>query len=158
MRDCKGRFAPTPSGDMHIGNAFCYFLAWLAARKEGGKLVLRFEDCVWKLIEERNGEDLADAEIPPFLMKIAAFMQDKTRWEGTATELLEAVGETEVKPTSVTHALGEYYYELLQPQGIGYDTRRTGQSRLICLTRCDSDDGCDANDAYDDECEEETCV
>ena len=45
MRDCKGRFAPTPSGDMHIGNAFCYFLAWLAARKEGGKLVLRFEDC-----------------------------------------------------------------------------------------------------------------
>ena len=92
---------------------------------------------------------LSDIVTLPFLMKIAAFMQDKTRWEGTATELLEAVGETDVKPNSVTHALGEYYYELLQPQGIGYDTRRTGQSRLICLTRCDSNDGCDANDAYD---------
>lgn len=116
---------------------------------EDQELVLRFEDCVWELVEERNEEELADAAIPPFLLKIMAFMQDKTRWEGTATELLEAVGETDVKPNSVTHALGEYYYELLQPQGIGYDTRRTGQSRLICLTRCDSDDGCDANDAYD---------
>ena len=116
---------------------------------EDQELLLRFEDCVWELVEERNGDDLTDAAIPPFLLKIMAFMQDKARWEGTATELLEAVGETDVKPTSVTHALGEYYYELLQPQGIGYDTRRTGQSRLICLTRSDSDDGCDANDAYD---------
>ena len=116
---------------------------------EDQELLLCFEDCVWELIEERNGDDLTDATIPPFLLKIVAFMQDKSYWEGTATELLEAVGETDVKPTSVTHVLGEYYYELLQPQGIGYDTRRTGQSRLICLTRCDSDDGCDANDAYD---------
>ena len=45
MKDCKGRFAPTPSGDMHIGNAFCYFLAWLSARAKGGGIVLRFEDC-----------------------------------------------------------------------------------------------------------------
>ena len=44
MREIKGRFAPTPSGNMHVGNAFCYLLAWLSARAQGGKLVLRFED------------------------------------------------------------------------------------------------------------------
>ncbi|MCI9120739.1 MAG: tRNA glutamyl-Q(34) synthetase GluQRS [Oscillibacter sp.] len=39
-----GRFAPTPSGDVHLGNAFCYLLAWLSARRQGGQVVLRMED------------------------------------------------------------------------------------------------------------------
>lgn len=39
-----GRFAPTPSGRMHLGNLFCSLLAWLAAKKEGGRVVLRIED------------------------------------------------------------------------------------------------------------------
>ena len=40
----KGRFAPTPSGNMHAGNALCYLLAWLSARSQGGSVVLRVED------------------------------------------------------------------------------------------------------------------
>ena len=44
MSGAKGRFAPTPSGNMHIGNALCYLLAWLSARSAGGGIVLRFED------------------------------------------------------------------------------------------------------------------
>ncbi|MGL5172294.1 MAG: tRNA glutamyl-Q(34) synthetase GluQRS [Olsenella sp.] len=39
-----GRFAPTPSGRMHLGNAFSCLLAWLAARSAGGRMVLRIED------------------------------------------------------------------------------------------------------------------
>ena len=39
-----GRFAPTPSGDVHMGNAFCYLLAWLSAKQQGGRIVLRMED------------------------------------------------------------------------------------------------------------------
>lgn len=39
-----GRFAPTPSGRMHLGNIFCALLAWLAARSQGGRMVLRIED------------------------------------------------------------------------------------------------------------------
>ena len=31
-----GRFAPTPSGRMHLGNVFCALLAWLSAKKQGG--------------------------------------------------------------------------------------------------------------------------
>ena len=40
----KGRFAPTPSGRMHLGNLLAALLAWLDARSGGGELVLRIED------------------------------------------------------------------------------------------------------------------
>ena len=39
-----GRFAPSPSGRMHLGNLFTYLLAWLSARAQGGRVVLRIED------------------------------------------------------------------------------------------------------------------
>lgn len=39
-----GRFAPTPSGRMHLGNVFCALLVWLSARKQGGTVTLRIED------------------------------------------------------------------------------------------------------------------
>ena len=40
----KGRFAPTPSGRMHLGNAFSALLCWLSVRRQGGTLLLRIED------------------------------------------------------------------------------------------------------------------
>ena len=40
----KGRFAPSPSGRMHLGNLFSALLAWLDVRAAGGTLVLRIED------------------------------------------------------------------------------------------------------------------
>ena len=39
-----GRFAPTPSGRMHLGNVFAALVAWLSVRKDGGRMVLRMED------------------------------------------------------------------------------------------------------------------
>jgi glutamyl-tRNA synthetase len=39
-----GRFAPTPSGRMHLGNVLCALLAWLSVRQQGGRMVLRIED------------------------------------------------------------------------------------------------------------------
>lgn len=43
-RGVRGRFAPTPSGRMHLGNAFSALMAWLSARAAGGSMVLRIED------------------------------------------------------------------------------------------------------------------
>ena len=39
-----GRFAPTPSGRMHLGNVFAALLAWLSVRSRDGEMVLRMED------------------------------------------------------------------------------------------------------------------
>jgi len=39
-----GRFAPSPSGRMHLGNVFSALLAWLSVRSQGGEMVLRIED------------------------------------------------------------------------------------------------------------------
>lgn len=39
-----GRFAPSPSGRMHLGNVFAALMAWLFVRSAGGELLLRIED------------------------------------------------------------------------------------------------------------------
>ncbi len=39
-----GRFAPSPSGEMHLGNAWSALIAWLSAHSLGGHMVLRLED------------------------------------------------------------------------------------------------------------------
>ncbi|MCD8211538.1 MAG: tRNA glutamyl-Q(34) synthetase GluQRS [Oscillospiraceae bacterium] len=40
----RGRFAPTPSGRMHLGNVLAALLAWLDIRSADGTLILRMED------------------------------------------------------------------------------------------------------------------
>ena len=39
-----GRWAPSPTGDLHLGNLRTALLAWLFARSDGGRLLWRFED------------------------------------------------------------------------------------------------------------------
>lgn len=39
-----GRFAPSPSGRMHLGNLLCGLIAWLSVRSQNGKMILRQED------------------------------------------------------------------------------------------------------------------
>ncbi len=61
-----GRFAPSPSGRMHLGNAFSCLLAWLSARAAGGRVILRHED----LDPARCRRDYADQ------------IEDDLRWLG----------------------------------------------------------------------------
>src|SRR5579862_8000840 len=51
-----GRFAPSPSGRMHLGNARTALLAWLDVRARGGRMLLRIED----LDRDRSRPELAD--------------------------------------------------------------------------------------------------
>lgn len=44
MDRVTGRLAPSPSGEMHLGNAFAALLAWLSARAAVGRVLLRLED------------------------------------------------------------------------------------------------------------------
>lgn len=40
----KGRFAPSPTGRMHLGNVFSALLSWISAKSKGGEWLLRIED------------------------------------------------------------------------------------------------------------------
>ena len=39
-----GRLAPSPTGGLHVGHARTFLIAWLAARRAGGRVILRIED------------------------------------------------------------------------------------------------------------------
>ncbi|MDE6295773.1 MAG: tRNA glutamyl-Q(34) synthetase GluQRS [Muribaculaceae bacterium] len=40
----KGRFAPSPTGRMHLGNIYAALMSWLSVKSRGGSLLLRIED------------------------------------------------------------------------------------------------------------------
>jgi len=40
----RGRYAPSPTGELHLGNASSALLAWLSIRARGGSFVMRIED------------------------------------------------------------------------------------------------------------------
>ena len=61
-----GRFAPSPSGYLHLGNLLAMLLAWLDCRARGGELLFRLED-------------LDPARSRP---RFAAAMADDLRWLG----------------------------------------------------------------------------
>ena len=53
-----GRFAPSPSADLHIGNIRTALLAWLFARSTGRRFLLRVED-----LDDRTSDDVADRQL-----------------------------------------------------------------------------------------------
>lgn len=53
-----GRFAPSPSGRIHLGNILCCLLAWLSARQKGGRVILRIEDLDTARCPRRYGEQM----------------------------------------------------------------------------------------------------
>ncbi|MFN8062720.1 MAG: tRNA glutamyl-Q(34) synthetase GluQRS [Vicinamibacterales bacterium] len=74
MRRTVGRLAPTPSGDLHLGNVCAFLAAWLSVRAQAGRLLLRVEDVdmgrARREIEDGQRRDLEwlgltwDAEVP----------------------------------------------------------------------------------------------
>jgi glutamyl/glutaminyl-tRNA synthetase len=54
----RTRFAPTPSGFLHAGNAWSFLLTWLLARSEGGSIHLRIDDLDTARFREEYIEDI----------------------------------------------------------------------------------------------------
>jgi len=53
----RGRFAPSPTGYMHLGNVWTAFLCWLQVRRHSGTLVLRIEN----IDEQRSKKEYMQA-------------------------------------------------------------------------------------------------
>ena len=92
-----GRFAPTPSGRMHLGNVFAALIAWCSVRSQNGEMVLRMED----LDTQRTSEEFA------------AVLRDDLRWLG-----LDYDRETPAQ--SKRSAVYDQYFEKMQDLGLLY--------------------------------------
>ena len=57
-----GRWAPSPTGEFHVGNLRTALLAWLFARSGGAKLLWRFEDLDGAVREDYYDHQLRDFE------------------------------------------------------------------------------------------------
>lgn len=92
-----GRFAPTPSGRMHLGNVFAALIAWLSVRSRGGEMVLRMED----LDTQRTSAGFAD------------ILRDDLRWLGLDYD-------RETPPQSRRSEVYDRYFDILRDRGLLY--------------------------------------
>jgi glutamyl-tRNA synthetase len=60
-RDVRVRFAPSPTGHLHVGGARTALFNWLLARRHGGTFILRIEDTDRSRSTEENIESIVDA-------------------------------------------------------------------------------------------------
>jgi nondiscriminating glutamyl-tRNA synthetase len=101
----RTRFAPSPSGDLHLGNARTALLCWLLARRDGGRFVLRIED--------------TDAE--RIALDSLRTLQSDLRWLGLDwDEGPERGGEFGPYAQSARGEIYERYYAKLAEAGLTY--------------------------------------
>ena len=92
-----GRFAPTPSGRMHLGNVFAALMAWVSVRSRDGEMVLRMED----LDTQRTSREFAQV------------LRDDLRWLGLTYD-------RETPAQSLRSDVYDRYFEQLREMGLLY--------------------------------------
>ena len=92
-----GRFAPTPSGRMHLGNVFAGMIAWLSVKSRGGYMVLRMED----LDTQRTSAAFAQT------------LREDLQWLGLNWDL-------ETQPQSQRAPVYDRYFDILQEKNLLY--------------------------------------
>ncbi len=92
-----GRFAPTPSGRMHLGNVFAVLIAWLSVRSRGGSMVLRMED----LDTQRTSPEYARV------------LREDLLWLGLDWD-------TETEPQSKRSRVYDRYFDILEQKKLLY--------------------------------------
>ena len=97
MGTVVGRFAPTPSGRMHLGNVFAALMAWLSVRSQNGMMVLRMED----LDTERTKTEYAE------------ILLDDLAWLGLDYDVV-------TPPQSTRTKVYDRYFAILQEKSLLY--------------------------------------
>ena len=92
-----GRFAPTPSGRMHLGNVFSALIAWLSVKSQNGEMVLRMED----LDTQRTSPEFAQV------------LREDLAWLGLSYD-------RETPPQSQRGPVYDRYFYLLKEKGLLY--------------------------------------
>ncbi len=109
----RGRFAPSPSGRMHLGNLFAALLAWLDIRAKGGELLLRMEDLD------------PDRCRPEYIQQLA----DDLRWFGLTWDMGWKPGDTAYLQSRRRERY-EMAFQQLMEQGLLYPCYCNRRERL----------------------------
>lgn len=106
MKAITGRFAPSPSGRMHLGNMFTALMSWLSAKSTGGKWILRIED----LDPQRSKPEFA------------RMIEDDLHWLGLDWDEggLDNLGEHGPYSQSQRHGIYKKYLDILADRGLLY--------------------------------------
>ena len=72
-------------------------------------LYLHEENCIWLLDEEETAEEQRLKAVPEYLWRVAEYIGQAGKWQGTATELLSAVGVDGVLPHMLTRKIVEHF-------------------------------------------------
>lgn len=110
---------------------------------EERKLKMQMKGVKWEITEELSADDLRKERVPDFVFQVADYLLAHKQFQGTITELLTAVGNTELKPNVASKYLTRQYSDVLLPLGISYEYRKTGAARIITLLLNDDADGND---------------
>ncbi len=124
-----GRFAPTPSGRLHLGNVMCALLAYLSVKRRGGENVLRIEDLDFQRCAFGDN---------------AAVLMDDLRWLG----LVYDRGYEEESFQSRRFPIYEEYFERLRADGRIYPCY-CSRAELHAAT---APHGSDGQPLYDGKC------
>ncbi len=121
----KGRFAPSPSGRMHLGNIYTALLSWLSVKSRGGCWILRIED----LDPQRSK------------MEYARQIEDDLHWLGLEWDEggIEGKGENGPYLQSQRHHLYEEALEKLKASGLCYPCTCTRADILATQAPHESD-------------------
>lgn len=116
MAECKiiGRYAPSPSGRLHLGNILSSLLAWLDVRSAGGRLIFRLED----LDPQRSYADYA------------RLMADDLLWLGLDWDEGWRPGEGKNYTQGARTGLYEGAFNYLKNQGLLYPCYCSRAQRL----------------------------
>ena len=60
-RPVRVRFAPSPTGDLHVGGVRTALFSWLYARQHGGQFILRIEDTDQRRYKEDSVTSITNA-------------------------------------------------------------------------------------------------
>lgn len=102
----KGRFAPSPSGRMHLGNAYAALLSWLSSKSKGGSWLLRIED-----LDPQRCK-----------MEYALQLEDDLKWLGLDWDEggTEQRGDNGPYVQSQRNDIYDHYLSMLRHKGLTY--------------------------------------
>ena len=111
------------------------------------EMQIEFNDCKWELVSIRTQEEIAAANTPEVIHNLVDFIKERRAWRGSATELLNELGDQSVGANVITKYVNQYKGSLLLDEGIVYDYSRThADGRILSFEICDSCDGCDSKE------------